>query len=158
MRVVLVIQEEHAVRRHPFRGRITVGRDASCDVRLSDLTVSRKHARIEPRNQSWVIADLESGNGTFVDGNPIEEEVLTGGETLRFGEVSAVFEVEPAEEDLTASQKLKQTLSIKPVRKTRPVAGILVSTLGLLFLLSATAYERGCIGSRTAHAGSESRK
>ncbi|MCC6131002.1 MAG: FHA domain-containing protein [Acidobacteria bacterium] len=147
MRASLVVQEAGAQLRHPIEGKLVVGREAHCDVRLSDLTISRRHARIEPCNGRYLLKDLDSGNGTFVDGRRIEEEVLTGGEILRFGDVTAFVDVEMPEE-LTASQKLKQTLSVKPCKKTRPLAAVLVSTMGVLLLLSATAYEKGCMGAR----------
>lgn len=144
MRASLVVQEAGAQLRHPIEGKLVVGREPHCDVRLSDLTISRRHARIEACGGRFLLKDLDSGNGTYVDGRRIQEEVLTGGEILRFGDVTAFLDVEMPEE-LTASQKLKQTLSVKPCKKTRPLAAVLVSTMGILLLLSATAYERGCL-------------
>jgi pSer/pThr/pTyr-binding forkhead associated (FHA) protein len=149
MRACLVVQEAGAQLRHPIEGKLVIGRDAQCDVRLTDLTISRRHARLEPCNGRFFLKDLESGNGTYVDGRRVQEEALTGGEILRFGDVPAFLDIEMPEE-LTTSQKFKQTLSVKPCKKTRPLAAVLVSCVGVLLLLSATAYEKGCLNAHSS--------
>lgn len=151
MRAVLTVHEEGTARRHVLRTRAVVGRDPGCDVVLADPTVSRRHAILELRPTGLRVQDLRSGNGTFADGHAVSEADLTGAERLRFGAVQAelAFEEEPA--DLTASQKLKSSLSVAPSRRSRPVAAAVVSTAVLLVLVSVTAWERGCL-TRQAHA------
>jgi len=51
-----------------------LGRDLDSDFQLTDPTVSRAHARLERRDTGFVIVDLDSANGTFVDGEPIVGE------------------------------------------------------------------------------------
>ena len=53
---------------HPFR----CGRDKSCEVRLSDTAVSRFHAEFWYSNGHWWILDLQSANGSFLNGRRIE--------------------------------------------------------------------------------------
>jgi diguanylate cyclase (GGDEF)-like protein len=64
---------------------ITLGRDAKCDIVLDDPNVSRLHARLERVDGGYVLVDLESTNGTFVDEQPIARRRLNGGEALKFG-------------------------------------------------------------------------
>ena len=70
-----------------------------------------------------------------------------------FGAVLAEISLEEErDEELTASQKLRQSLSVPRARKARPVAAFVVSTAGVLLLLSAAAWEKGCLGSRAGAA------
>ena len=62
-----------------------VGREEPADLPLRDATVSREHARFETNGDAWVLVDLESANGTFVNGRRITRRRLKGGELLRFG-------------------------------------------------------------------------
>jgi len=71
-----------------FPGRTLVGRGADCDIRLRDSLVSRHHAAIEPREDGWWLVDLDSTNGSRVNGERVQEVALTDGDTLQFGESS----------------------------------------------------------------------
>lgn len=146
MRAVLTVHEEGTPRRHVLRTRAVVGRDPGCDVVLADPTVSRRHAILELGPSGCRLRDLRSGNGTFADGHAVAEADLTGSERLRFGAVQAELAFEEEAADLTASQKLRMSLSVAPSRRSRPVAAAVVSTAVLLGLLSVTAWERGCLG------------
>jgi FHA domain len=46
---------------------LTIGRHPACDVVLSDPSVSRRHARLRFRDGTWMLQDLESHNGTWVN-------------------------------------------------------------------------------------------
>ncbi len=52
---------------------LVVGRDASCEVSISDRQVSRFHARFSPSGDGVVLEDLGSKNGTYVNGERLEE-------------------------------------------------------------------------------------
>jgi hypothetical protein len=147
MRAVLALVVDGIPVRHEVQGKVVVGRESSCDVVLDDPTVSRRHAAIEEKDGGWVLRDLGSGNGTFVDGRRVETALLAGSEALLFGAVPARFALEESG-DLSASQKLRRTLSVPPARRTRPVAAVVVTTIGVLILVSATAWEKGCFSSR----------
>ncbi|CAN5551014.1 hypothetical protein BH09MYX1_BH09MYX1_38100 [soil metagenome] len=65
--------------------RSLIGQSESCELRLSDRTVSRRHAAVELVGTRVRITDLGSTNGTFVNGVSIESAWLAGGETVRVG-------------------------------------------------------------------------
>ena len=63
----------------------TVGRTHDSSIRLHDTEVSRAHAEIIRRGQSYVLRDLGSSNGSFVNGQPAAERELVSGDQLQFG-------------------------------------------------------------------------
>jgi pSer/pThr/pTyr-binding forkhead associated (FHA) protein len=54
------------------KGEVSIGRGADNDIRLVDLSVSKKHAKLFKTPKGCAIEDLGSQNGTWIDGNPIE--------------------------------------------------------------------------------------
>ncbi len=75
----------------PGRGRrwelrqdvLTIGRHDSCDISLPDRRVSRFHARITRQGKNFVIEDLGSKNGTFVNGVPVSSpQILRDGDEI----------------------------------------------------------------------------
>jgi len=65
--------------------RLTIGRDASCDVVVNDRGVSRTHASVEPAPVGLLVRDLNSGNGLWVDGQRVPEAVVASGGRVRVG-------------------------------------------------------------------------
>jgi adenylate cyclase len=87
---VLTIHEGGASREYPLKeGETLIGRGPHCDIVLGDDSISRNHARIVIRGDSFVVADLGSSNGTYCDGEPVTEHHVTGDERLMFGTVEA---------------------------------------------------------------------
>lgn len=72
--------------------RATVGRGEHNDVVLADESVSEFHAKLQRREDAWYVVDLESTNGTYVEGRRITDEVkLPSGTDVRFGGVKLRF-------------------------------------------------------------------
>jgi transcriptional regulator with PAS, ATPase and Fis domain len=61
------------------------------DIQLNDHEISRNHARIHRREDGWEIRDLESKNGTVVNGATIQHASLIDGDVLEIGGVMLVF-------------------------------------------------------------------
>ncbi len=72
---------------------ITIGRDPSCELPLSDINISRKHARIEPMGRFYVVRDLKSTNGTWVNQTPVRMHLLKHGDVVRVGNYRLVVQV-----------------------------------------------------------------
>ncbi len=64
---------------------LLVGQSATCELRLSDREVSRRHASVDVRDGLLRLTDLDSTNGTFVNGVRIHDVSLSGGEMVRVG-------------------------------------------------------------------------
>lgn len=67
---------------------VLIGRGSDCHVLLENAGVSRNHAKLLRNHGEIKVIDLESGNGTFVNGKQVTEAVLTSGDTLRIGKFS----------------------------------------------------------------------
>jgi pSer/pThr/pTyr-binding forkhead associated (FHA) protein len=72
---------------------VNIGRAEYNDLVLPDESVSTAHAKLQRREGVWVLVDLDSTNGTFVDGERVAGEApLAPGANIRFGDVALVFE------------------------------------------------------------------
>ncbi|MEW5939940.1 MAG: FHA domain-containing protein, partial [Chloroflexota bacterium] len=76
------IQKTHA---------LFIGRDASCQMRLDYSDVSRRHARIQQVGEKFIIVDLQSTNGTFVNGTPVKAAELRDGDLIQIGATLLMF-------------------------------------------------------------------
>jgi hypothetical protein len=65
---------------------LLVGRREDCDIVLSDMTVSRRHARLIFRDGTWSLRDLDSRNGTAVNGAVVSRCQLRPGDRLVLGD------------------------------------------------------------------------
>jgi len=80
-------------------GRNVIGSDASCDIRLSHPTVSRRHAAIAQQADGFVLEDLGSRNGTLLRSRRIDQAALEPGDIFVIGRVVLSLE-EVAADDL----------------------------------------------------------
>lgn len=83
--------------------RTTIGRVEDNTFHIADPSVSSHHCEVHLRGSDIVIRDLNSTNGSFIEGNKIEESVLKPGQILRLGQVELKLEVEGAAALTTAS-------------------------------------------------------
>jgi hypothetical protein len=75
-----------------FGSVTTIGRSSDCDVRLEDPNVSRHHAEIRRIGAAYTLVDLESTNGTEVNGQRIRETSLMSGDVIGVGTTRIAFE------------------------------------------------------------------
>ncbi|MEW6716376.1 MAG: FHA domain-containing protein [Chloroflexota bacterium] len=72
-------------------GCVILGRDSSCSMVLSDPQASRQHARVDSEGRTWVLTDLDSANGTLVNGVRVSQRVLQPGDQIQIGQTVLVF-------------------------------------------------------------------
>ena len=85
-RIVVLDEEGGRSGTHRLTDTLQIGRDASCDITLSDTYASQQHARISNRNGSWVIEDLGSTNGTYLNQRKVTvPTALAPGDSIRIG-------------------------------------------------------------------------
>ncbi len=90
-RIFLVVEGE---RQRLATGEYPVGREPDCEVFLNHPDVSRRHARLTVEAGTVTVEDLESKNGTCLNGKRIKQaKRLVNGDTLTFGTVETTIEI-----------------------------------------------------------------
>ena len=98
-----------------------VGRDPSCEVVVTDGSVSRRHARLERRGGEWWVVDQGSANGTYVNSLKIAETALKNAQELRFGALAFRVDVEEDVDATVASPVLpEETVMATPTLEPTP--------------------------------------
>lgn len=70
----------------------SIGRDAQCAISIPEDAISSNHAQLSKREEGWLLEDLNSANGTLVDGQEIDRVLLADGATILLGgQVSLLF-------------------------------------------------------------------
>jgi pSer/pThr/pTyr-binding forkhead associated (FHA) protein len=82
-----------------------LGRDKQCDLVVPSLLSSRRHARLSPHDDGFLLEDLESENGTYVNGALEIRRVLRDKLTIQIGEDVILFDpAESIDQDVNGSQ------------------------------------------------------
>lgn len=71
-------------KRYPIDGTMYLGRSQECELHFSYERLSRKHAEFRVMDNVLIVKDLDSSNGTFVNGEKIKQAKLRGGDTIAF--------------------------------------------------------------------------
>jgi len=101
-------------------GRVSIGRDTSNRIAPADSAVSRQHCIVEWVDGQSRLTDLESHNGTFVNGVPVSHRVLAHGDVLRVGLCELVY----LTEDISTS-------SIQQIYSGKTVSSDILKTIKL---------------------------
>jgi signal transduction histidine kinase len=72
-------------------GAFGAGRDATNSIRLHDTEVSRRHAEFRPVEGGYALVDIGSANGTFVNNQPVQEQLLHSGDHIQIGQTILVY-------------------------------------------------------------------
>ena len=85
------------------RDMTVIGRREDCDLRIPLGDVSRKHCRVVRDGEILKIEDLGSSNGTYLNGQRVQEALLSPGDSIQVGPVVFVLQVdgEPADDELS---------------------------------------------------------
>jgi len=70
---------------------VTVGRIPAHTIQIEDISVSSNHAELALEGGQYLLKDLGSTNGTFVNGDAITERLLKDADLVRFGQIDAIY-------------------------------------------------------------------
>ena len=76
--------------------KAVLGRSKDCDVQVEDGNVSRRHAELRREGSTWWLVDLDSTNGTELNGKRVQRAKLSDGDTITLGATDLVFGVSSA--------------------------------------------------------------
>lgn len=94
--LVLELQPSHILMEF-WAPRIVVGRSSGADFRLPSLCVSRRHCMLNWFEYGWILRDLDSKNGTYVNGKPITTKRIEALDEIKIGIFSFVVKKAEAE-------------------------------------------------------------
>lgn len=107
--------------------RFVIGRAPECDAVIPDRLVSRTHAVIERQGDSWLVIDQQSGNGTLLNGEKVEQAVLQDGDVIGIGDAVLTFQL-PGQ---GAGGVVEKTMMLETARVERGTQAV-ASPLGRL--------------------------
>jgi hypothetical protein len=90
---MVVLNGQYQDHAFDLAGPVTIGRSAECEIVFDLPSVSRQHARIEPKGAEFIARDLGSRNGIKVGGIGVHESALNHGDVLTVGDVQMRFEL-----------------------------------------------------------------
>jgi pSer/pThr/pTyr-binding forkhead associated (FHA) protein len=121
---------------------VTIGRELDNDITLDDLEISRHHARLTRQGNQFILEDLNSANGTFINNAPLTEPyILRAGDAVSLGDFKLKFEEIPLNILQARIPTSVQPAITKPARSLWPwiIAGgvLLVAVLAILAVFAA---------------------
>lgn len=107
----LVIREGDYVHEHPIEEIETlIGRSQKCAVRLTEPAASRNHCTILKTPEGFLLMDLQSSNGTILNGGRVTESTLKSGDVIRIGNAELMFkdELEDSKKVVDVREKIRE--------------------------------------------------
>jgi pSer/pThr/pTyr-binding forkhead associated (FHA) protein len=134
---LVVLEPDGLSRVHPIRGDLmNLGRSTDCDVHLMDASISRTHARIEKRGESFHVVKLSKINPLLINQKDVTEKRLLSGDELQIGPFRLSF-VSDRQEDLRPAEP-----TILGSGKMSGLFAWLALAVGLLAVMSYLGYSK----------------
>lgn len=95
MKLILTLSGRTLERYEFDKESVKIGRNEDCEVTIDNLGVSRYHSEIVTKDGFYVLRDLKSNNGTFVNGKRIESYNLNDGDEISIGKFTISFQGKP---------------------------------------------------------------
>ncbi|MBW1996851.1 MAG: FHA domain-containing protein, partial [Deltaproteobacteria bacterium] len=108
MAKILLTFNKQVIKEVPFLGEsITIGRHVDNDIVIDNLAVSSYHAKIDKVGPNYILTDLQSTNGTFVNEERISSHRLSHGDNILIGKHNLVFVAAKGKTDLEGAGDAK---------------------------------------------------
>lgn len=111
---------------YPLRGTTVLGRHADCDIRINSEGISRRHAEIVVTNDGLLVRDLNSSNGTFVNGEKVTEAQLKVGDEVRFDALRFLVQ-NPALPDKPGAPRSKASHKVSPAARSGAAPSVITA-------------------------------
>src|SRR5215475_5766822 len=131
MAKLVVLSAGLSDRSHELKAdKTTIGRVEDNTFQIAEPSVSSHHCEVELRGSDVLVKDLNSTNGTFINGEKVTESVLKPGQTLRLGQVELKLETEGAPSSAPAANAAPAPIATsaggvkKPLDQTVVMRGV----------------------------------
>lgn len=121
--------------------QVHIGRESANDIEIRDLAVSRRHCVVRAHGSGYILASLESKNGTGVNGVPVGEHILADGDEITIGDTTLRFlltEPEPVPVPIDTSKLSAEITSRVPLAELSEEPTGTLRYLGALLQVSRT--------------------
>lgn len=116
---LVLFKKDGAHKAFPLPSNITlIGRRHDCDLCIPLMPVSRKHCQLNQNKESLKIRDLDSRNGTFLNGKRIDEEKLKAGDYIKIGPLTFLLQIDGEPKEIVPPEQAER----KPAQKAPPAA------------------------------------
>ncbi|MCW8130653.1 MAG: protein kinase [Planctomycetota bacterium] len=109
----LILHLSDSSKEFPLNGSVTIGRQSSNTIQINEPKASRSHARVVQVDGEYLVEDLESSNGTKVNGRKVAKLALSHGDTIQIGATRLVFDDPGAKAAKPKVSSSKSTREIK---------------------------------------------
>ena len=116
---------------------VRLGRDSSNPIQLHDTEVSRQHAELRRVEQSYALSDLNSSNGTFVNGRRIKRHLLSSGDQLQVGSTMMLYTGQPKQREADITDSISIAASQSPEDQSRIIHSLTQQEGSRIFDLEA---------------------
>ena len=119
---------------YPVPTAQVIGRADDCNISIASDEISRRHAQVKPTQDGLAVEDLGSANGTFINGQRVQNGLLKPGDELRLGTIRFLL-VAPGMEIASAAKPTTQL----PVQKSGGNKGALIGVIVAVVAAAAAA-------------------
>ena len=133
MAYLVVTLDGAEIQRRKLDENVIVGRSMDADIAIEDLAISRRHCQFEREGERWAVVDLKSRNGTRVNGQAVERQLLKEGDIVAIGHTRITYHagkfVGPRPADPTEAL-MSETIPLPPPRRDAPSKPLPVPKIG----------------------------
>jgi len=121
MHIVLKFNDSVIRQINSDKSEITIGRDAETDIQIDNISVSRVHAKILTEPNRYVLHDLNSTNGTFVNGKKIKKKSLKEDDVISIGKHTILIDINNSQKQnkMWSSSQTDRTYKLKNSSSTK---------------------------------------
>ena len=116
MQIVVKFNDKVVRQVESDKSEVTIGRDSEADIQIDNISVSRIHAKIIKESNSFLLQDMKSTNGTFVNGKRIKQKYIKEDDEIVIGKHTVLV-------DINNYQKKDKTWSSGQTDKTYKLSG-----------------------------------
>jgi pSer/pThr/pTyr-binding forkhead associated (FHA) protein len=98
--ILLKFKNSEIKRIETDKAEITIGRNPGNDIHIDNLGVSKQHAKISKQDGAYVIEDLNSTNGTFINNKRVAKAILNDNDEVHIGKHSLKISFQPQSKEL----------------------------------------------------------
>jgi pSer/pThr/pTyr-binding forkhead associated (FHA) protein len=121
MHIVLKFNDSVIRQINSDKGEITIGRDPETDIQIDNISVSRVHAKILKGPNRYILHDLSSTNGTFVNGKKIKKRSLKEDDVITIGKHTLLIDINNSQKQnkMWSSSQTDRTYKLKNSSPTK---------------------------------------